>query len=42
MVVGASQSFHFLRQNKSLLGNNRAFSKFSFWILYRLNKIIKL
>ena len=42
MEVGARQSFQFFRQIIWFLGNNRALSKFRYWILYNLISIIKL
>ena len=42
MVVGTRQSFQFFRQITCFLENNRALSKFKWWILYYLISIIKL
>ena len=42
LVVGARQSFQFLRQNTSFLENNRALSEFLYGILHYLISIIKL
>ena len=42
MVVGAGQSFQFLRQIVSFFGNNRALSKFRYRILHKLASITKL
>ena len=42
MAVGPRQSFQFSRQITKFLGNNRALSKFRFWILRNLISIIKL
>ena len=42
MVVGARQSFQFLRQITLFLGNKRALFSFKYWILYQLISIIKL
>ena len=41
MVVGARQSFHFFRQKTFFLENNRALSKFLYWISHYLISIIK-
>ena len=42
MVVGARQSFQFLRQITWFLGNNRTLSKFRYRILHNLiNQVIK-
>ena len=41
-VVGACQSFQFIRQITWFLGNTRAMSKFKYWILHHLISIIKL
>ena len=42
MVIGARQSFQFLRQNTWFLENNKALSKFLYEILHYLISIIKL
>ena len=42
MVVGTRQSFQFLRKITWFLGNDRALSKFRYWILYNLISIAKL
>ena len=42
MVVGARQSFQFLRQNTWFLESNGALSKFLYEILYYLISITKL
>ena len=42
MVVGARQSFQFLRQNTWFLENNRALPKFVYGILHYLVSIMKL
>ena len=42
MVVGARQSFRFLKQIMWFLGNDRALSKFRYWIFHNLISIIKI
>ena len=42
MVVGTRQSFQFFRQNTCFLENNRALSKFLYWILHYLGSTTKL
>ena len=42
MVVGARQRFQFFRQITWFIGNNRALSKFKYWVLHYLIIIIKL
>ena len=42
MVVGAHQSFQFFRQITWFLRNKRVLSKFNYWILHHLLRIIKL
>ena len=38
MIVGARQGFQFFRKITWFLENNRALSKFRYWILHNLNK----
>ena len=42
MVVGARQNFQFFRQITWFFGNNRALSKFKYWILHYLTSTTKL
>ena len=40
MVVGTRQSFQVFKQITLFLGNNRALSKFKYWILHYLISVI--
>ena len=42
MVIGARQSFQYVKQIIRFLGNNRALSERKYWILQHLISIIKL
>ena len=42
LVAGARQHFQLFRQITWFLGNNRALSKFNYWVLHYLISIIKL
>ena len=42
MVVGARQTFQFLRQNTRFIENNRALSKLLYGILHYIISITKL
>ena len=42
MIVGGRQSFQFFRQITWFLENNRALSKFKYWILHDFISVAKL
>ena len=41
MIVGARQNFQFFKQKTWFLENNRALSKFLYWILHYSISIVK-